>query len=132
ARTTVDSLKMKTDRSGQASLRFGELPVKAIHWSSPDTDLRTVLEETAYCVHAWLSAAGINGGFVWRRIEKAPLAAGLSAQAIYWIVTRRAMHAGLASFNPRSLRAGFMVAAAEQQVPCLVLMALCRDRIGSK
>jgi hypothetical protein len=132
AGTTFESLERATDNGGQVSLLFGKLPVNAIHSPPGDTGLLAVLEETACCVNAWLNAAGINEGLVWRGIEKHALPTGLSARTICRIVTRRSSQAGLTGINPRSLRAGFMAAAAEQQLPCLILMALCGTRSGSK
>jgi hypothetical protein len=89
-------------------------------------------QETAYCLNAWLNAAGVSEGLVWRGIEKHALSTGLSAQTISRIVTRRFSQAGLRGINPRSLRAGFMATAAEQQLPCLILLALCGARSSSK
>jgi hypothetical protein len=132
AGTTFESLQRTINSSGQVSLLFGKLPVDAIHSPPGDTDLRAVLEETAYCLNAWLNAAGVSEGLVWRGIEKHSLSTRLSAKTICRIVTRRFSQAGLTGINPRSLRAGFMATAAEQQLPCLILVALCGARSSSK
>jgi len=120
------------DNSGQVSLLFGQLPVNAIHSPPGDTDICAVIEETAYCLNAWLNAAAISEGLVWRGIENRALSTALSAGTIYRVVSRRFAQAGLTGINPRSLRAGFMVAAAEQRLPYVTLVALCGVRSGSK
>jgi hypothetical protein len=132
AGTTVESLEIAIESSGQVSLLFGNLQVNAIHSPPGDTDLEALLEETAYCVNVWLNAAGISAGLVWRGIEKHALSTGLSAGTICRIVRRRFSRAGLAGINPRSLRAGFMMATAEQRISGLTVRALCGTRSGSK
>jgi hypothetical protein len=69
---------------------------------------------------------------VWRGVEKHALSAGLSAGTSCRIVRRRFARAGLTGINPRSLRAGFMVATAEQRISGLTVRALCGTRSGSK
>ena len=132
ASTTFESLGRAMDSSGQVSLLFGQLRVNAIHSIPGEAEIGAVIEETAYCLDAWLKAAGISEGLVWRGIEKHTLATGLSERTIYRIVSRRFSQAGLTGINPRSLRAGFMVATAEQRFPYLTLVALCGGRSGSK
>ncbi len=132
AGSTVESLEREIDSGGQVSLLFGNLRVNAIHSPPGDTDLEAVLEETAYCVNVWLNAAGIGAGLVWRGIKKHALSTGLSAGTIFRIVRRRFSRAGLAGINPRSLRAGFVSATAEQRISGLTVRALCGTRSGSK
>ena len=132
AGTTVESLKRVIDSSGQVSLLFGNLRVNTVHSPPGDTDLEAVLEETAYCVNVWLNAAGISADLVWRGIKRHVLPTGLSAGTICRIVRRRFSRVGLTGINPRSLRAGFMVATAEQRISGLTVRALCGTRSGSK
>jgi hypothetical protein len=132
AGTTVESLERAIDSGGQVNLLFGNLRVNAIHSPPGDTDLEAMLEETACCVNIWLDAAGISAGLVWRGVEKHALSTGLSAGTVCRIVRRRFSRAGLAGINPRSLRAGFMMATAEQRLPGLTVRALCGARSGSK
>jgi integrase len=70
--------------------------------------------ETCGALRAWLDAAGISSGPVFRHVDRhGRLGATLSGHAVAVIVKRRAQAAGLAgTFSGHSLRAGMITSAA--------------------
>lgn len=81
-------------------------------------------------LQAWLEAAGIQEGAIFRRVGKGGrLGGALSGAAVRDIVRERAQEAGLASvFSAHSLRSGFVTEAAAQKVPMADTMAMTGHR----
>ena len=83
----------------------------------------------ATALTAWLAAARITGGPIFRRIRGTVIAEPLEPQAVRAIVKRRAALAGLAGdYSAHSLRSGFMTEAGRQNVPLGEAMALTGHR----
>lgn len=81
-------------------------------------------------LQAWLSAAGIIEGAIFRRVGKGGrLGAALSPAAVRDIVKERACAAGLRdTFSAHSLRSGFVTEAASQNIPLADTMAMTGHR----
>jgi integrase len=83
----------------------------------------------ATALRAWLEAAGITSGPIFRRIRGSLVAEALQPQAVRAIVKRRAALAGLnGDYSAHSLRSGFMTEAGRQNVPLGEAMALTGHR----
>lgn len=84
----------------------------------PD-DIKPVSGAAGRALSAWLAAAGITEGPLFRRIRRGGhIAEGLSDAAVGRIVRERCRIAGLqGNFSAHSLRSGFVTEAALQQVP---------------
>ena len=82
-------------------------------------------------VQAWLEAAGIGTGVMFRGIDRHGRVQGaLTAQSVALIVKRHAAAAGLdpVVFAGHSLRAGFLTSAAETGADVLAMMEVSRHR----
>ena len=83
-------------------------------------------------LHAWLKAAKIGQGCVFRAIDKWGNVSrrGMDAQTINAIVKHRAVMAGLGSadFSAHGLRSGFLTEAAIQNIPLIEAMGQSRHR----
>lgn len=83
-------------------------------------------------VRAWLAAAGIESGPVFRRLHKGGKvsAAGLSTESVANIVKAYAARAGLEAgeFSGHSLRAGFLTSAAEAGASVFKMAEVSRHR----
>ena len=81
-------------------------------------------------MQAWLSAAGVTEGRVFRQVLKSGRpGAPLSPAAVRDIVRLRAKLAGLPdTFSAHSLRSGFVTEAAAQNVPLADTMAMTGHR----
>lgn len=83
-------------------------------------------------VQAWLAAAGITDGLIFRQVHRggAVRVAGLSGHAVAEVVKQRAQQAGLdpAEFSGHSLRSGFLTSAAEAGASVFKMMAVSRHR----
>jgi integrase len=102
----------KTDQSGAGS-----------HIEKP------LVGVAARALTAWLQAAGITSGPIFRRIRGSVVAEPLEPQAVRSIVKRRAALAGLkGDYSAHSLRSGFMTEAGRQNVPLGEAMALTGHR----
>lgn len=81
---------------------------------------------------AWLAAAAITKGALFRRVTKAGrvLPDRLTAQSVALIVKARARRAGLdpAQFSAHSLRAGFLTSAARRGASLFKMMDVSRHR----
>jgi integrase len=81
---------------------------------------------------AWLAAAAISEGALFRRVNKAGrvLPHRLSAQSVALIVKARAQRAGLdpTQFSGHSLRAGFLTSAAKSGASIFKMMDVSRHR----
>jgi integrase len=90
---------------------------------------KPVLGVAATALTAWLEAAGITSGPIFRRIRGSVVAEPLEPQAVRTIVKRRAALAGLkGDYSAHSLRSGFMTEAGRQNVPLGEAMALTGHR----
>lgn len=85
---------------------------------------------------AWIDAAKINDGPLFRAISKAdrPLSRGLSPDAIYQILKRRLVQAGLPAdyATPHGLRSGFLTQAALDGAPVQAAMRLSLHRSAAQ
>jgi site-specific recombinase XerD len=83
-------------------------------------------------VQAWLAAAGITEGFVFRQIHRSGVVrqSGLRGHAVAAIVKQRAEQAGLdpVQFAGHSLRAGFLTSAAESGASVFKMQAVSRHK----
>jgi hypothetical protein len=81
-------------------------------------------------IDVWLTASGIRTGPIWRRIQHGRVTTEFSPQGFYKIIVKRAQQAGLTGITGRSLRAGFVVAATEKEVPMPTIKWLSGHRSG--
>ena len=94
--------------------------------SSPD---KPILGRSADALTAWLEAAGIHEGAIFRRVWKGRVGPALLPGSVATIVKRRARLAGLAGdFGAHSLRSGFVTEAGKQGVPLPAVMAMTEHR----
>lgn len=94
--------------------------------ATPD---KPVLGRAGTALAAWLTAANITEGPLFRRLWGDRLGPPLSPKAIAAIVQRRALVAGLAGdFGGHSLRSGFITEGGRQGVALPALMALTEHR----
>lgn len=97
--------------------------------STPD---KPVLDRAAGALEAWLSAAGVTEGAIFRRLWKHRVGNALSPAAVGEIVQRRAKLAGLeGDFGAHSLRSGFVTEASRQGVSLPAIMAMTEHRAVS-
>lgn len=96
-----------------------------------DQTPKPVVDDTAAALKAWLKAAKITEGAVFRRLWKSTkVGESLSPHAIAAIVQRRARLAGLlGDFAGHSLRRGFVTEASMHDVPLAETMALTGHRL---
>ncbi len=94
--------------------------------SSPDKPL---LGTAAIALQAWLDAAELTDGAMFRRVWGGRVGPGLSDRAIALIIQRRAALAGLdGNFGGHSLRSGFITEGARQGIALPALMAMTDHR----
>ncbi|TAL63696.1 MAG: site-specific integrase [Burkholderiaceae bacterium] len=94
--------------------------------STPD---KPVLDRAAEALEAWLTAAGLTEGAMFRRIWKDRVGPALSPAAVGEIVQRRARLAGLeGDFGGHSVRSGFVTEASRQGVALPAIMAMTEHR----
>ena len=97
--------------------------------STPD---KPVLDRAAAALEAWLCAAGISEGAIFRRLWKERVGPALSPAAVGELVQRRARLAGLGGkFGGHSLRSGFVTEASRQGVALPAIMAMTEHRAVS-
>ena len=89
-------------------------------------DHKPVVGRAAAALQAWLAAADLTEGPLFRRVRRGGvIGAGLSAEAVRRIVQRRAAQAGLqGDYAAHSLRSGFVTEAGRQGLPLGETMAL--------
>ncbi|WP_240196384.1 MULTISPECIES: site-specific integrase [Stenotrophomonas] len=93
---------------------------------SPDKPL---LGAAATALQAWLDAAQLTEGALFRRVWGKRIGSALSDRAIALIIQRRAALAGLeGDFGGHSLRSGFVTEGARQGVALPALMAMTDHR----
>jgi integrase len=94
--------------------------------STPD---KPILGRSAQALAAWLEAAGMREGAIFRRIWKNRIGPALLPGSVATIVKRRAALAGLeGDFGAHSLRSGFVTEAGKQGVPLPAVMAMTEHR----
>lgn len=94
--------------------------------SHPD---KPVLGTVADALRAWLTAAKLTEGALFRRLWKTRVGSALSPAAVAAIIQRRAGLAGLkGDFGGHSLRSGFVTEGARQGVALPALMAMTEHR----
>jgi integrase len=94
--------------------------------STPD---KPILGRSAQALSAWLDAARIREGAIFRRIWKDRVGPALLPGSVATIVKRRAALAGLeGNFGAHSLRSGFVTEAGRQGVPLPAVMAMTEHR----
>lgn len=94
--------------------------------STPD---KPILGRSAEALTAWLEAAGIREGAMFRRLWKGRVGPALLSGSVATIVKRRAALAGLeGDFGAHSLRSGFVTEAGKQGVPLPAVMAMTEHR----
>ena len=95
----------------------------------PDNE-KPVLGTAAQALDAWLTAAKITDGRIFRRIRKAGhVGEMLSASAVRDIVKMRCALAGIeGDFSAHSLRSGFVTEATRQRIPIAETMAMTSHR----
>lgn len=94
--------------------------------STPD---KPILGRSAEALSAWLDAARIIEGAIFRRTWKDRVGPALLPGSVAAIVKRRARMAGLdGDFGAHSLRSGFVTEAGKQGVPLPAVMAMTEHR----
>ncbi|WP_277434988.1 site-specific integrase, partial [Stenotrophomonas acidaminiphila] len=94
--------------------------------STPD---KPILGRSAEALAAWIEAAGIQEGAIFRRLWKEQVGPALLPGSVATIVKRRARLAGLeGDFGAHSLRSGFVTEAGRQGVPLPAVMAMTEHR----
>ena len=94
--------------------------------STPD---KPILGRSAEALSAWLEAAGITEGAIFRRLWKDRVGPALLPGSVASIVKRRAAMARLVGdFGAHSLRSGFVTEAGKQGVPLPAVMAMTEHR----
>jgi integrase len=94
-----------------------------------DTPDKPVLGRAGAALDAWLRAANIPAGPLFRRLWGERVGPALSAKAIAAIVQRRAAQANLpGDFGGHSLRSGFITEGGRQGIALPALMALTDHR----
>ncbi|PMQ03286.1 Tyrosine recombinase XerC [Dyella sp. AD56] len=94
--------------------------------STPD---KPILGRSAQALSAWIEAARISEGAIFRRIWKDRVGPALLPGSVATIVKRRAASAGLkGDFGAHSLRSGFVTEAGKQGVPLPAVMAMTEHR----
>jgi integrase len=94
--------------------------------STPD---KPILGRSAQALSAWLHAARISEGAIFRRIWRDRVGPALLPGSVATIVKRRAALAGLqGDFGAHSLRSGFVTEAGKQGVPLPAVMAMTEHR----
>ena len=98
--------------------------------STPD---KPVIGRSARALTAWLEAAQVTEGPIFRRLWGDRIGPALSPAAVGRIVQRRAQLAGLeGNFGGHSLRSGFVTEAGKQGVPLAAVMQMTEHRaVGS-
>ncbi|CAB3920928.1 Tyrosine recombinase XerC [Achromobacter ruhlandii] len=89
-------------------------------------NIKPIVGAAAAALDAWLAAAGISEGSLFRRVRRGGVVGEpLAAAAVRDIVVKRSRLAGLAEpFSAHSLRSGFVTEAGRQNVPLAETMAM--------
>lgn len=94
--------------------------------STPD---KPIMGKAGEALGAWLAAARIDEGAIFRRLWKNRVGQSITAEAIALVVTRRAKLAGLeGDFGGHSLRSGFVTECGRQNIPLAAVMSMTGHR----
>jgi integrase len=127
AASNVESLERGTDEHGHVNFSF-TLRAYVGQRQPGASGVKPITGVAAQYLDLWLDVSKITEGALWRRIQREHVTTPLSPTSVFDIVSKRAIQAGLAGINPNSIRAGFVTAAAEQQLPTFAVMALSGHR----
>ena len=128
---------------GRRRSEIAKAEVQDLEWMGPheavfrmrrsktgDTGPKPVKADAALALKAWLSAAKISEGALFRRLWGPKVGEALSGHSIAAIVKRRAALAGLSGdFAGHSLRRGFVTEAGLNDVPLAQTMAMTGHRL---
>jgi len=91
---------------------------------------KPIVGRAAHALAAWLAAAKINAGPIFRRVRRGGVVGEpLSPAAVRDIVKKRCLLAGIQEgFSAHSLRSGFVTEAGRQQIPLGETMAMTGHR----
>jgi site-specific recombinase XerC len=128
AASTVESLERGTDKQRRVKFKFTLRRAHVGESQSSESSVKPISGLAAQYLDAWLDASKVTEGALWRRIQKGLVTTPLSSTAVFDIVSKRAIQAGLAGINPSSLRLGFVTAAAERQLPTFAVIAVSGHR----
>jgi integrase len=93
---------------------------------TPDKPIRGVAAEA---LRAWLAAAAVSEGPIFRRLWKSKVGPSLSPAAVAEVVRKRALMAGLeGDWAGHSLRSGFVTEAGKRNIPLGDVMAMTDHR----
>ncbi|WP_312709399.1 site-specific integrase [Stenotrophomonas sp.] len=93
---------------------------------SPD---KPIIGEPAQALRAWLHAAGIQQGPLFRQLAHGRVGGALSPKSVATIIQNRAKAAGLAGdYGGHSLRSGFVTEGARQGIALPAIMAMTDHR----
>ena len=125
AAATMDQLTR--NGPGDYSFRLGRSKTNQ-EGNHPSPD-KPVVGAAGYALEAWLNAANITDGPVFRRLWKSTVGASLNGASVASIVRRRAHLAGIdGDWAGHSLRSGFVTEAGKQNVPLGDVMAMTEHR----
>lgn len=131
-RSEVANADMRFLRTAEADEFSYELAHSKTNQSGADRadNHKPVVAEAAQALRAWLDAAQITEGRIFRRIRRGGhIGDALTPAAVRDIVRSRCALAGLTGdFSAHSLRSGFVTEAGRQEVPLAETMALTGHR----
>lgn len=97
--------------------------------ASDPHEVKPIVGVAAAALEAWLTAADISSGRIFRAIRRGKVGQRLSAHSVALIVKARARRAGLdGDFSGHSLRSGFVTEAGRQGAPLAEVMRLSGHR----
>jgi integrase len=126
-RSEVVSATMENTRRMPEGFLYTMGPSKTNQSGAERVDnYKPVVGRAAVALEAWLAAAGIVSGPIFRRVRRGGvIGEKLSAEAVRKIVQARAAQAGLeGDFAAHSLRSGFVTEAGRQGLPLGETMAM--------
>jgi integrase len=120
---------LKPSGPGEFSYHLAHSKTNQVGADRPE-DHKPLVGSAAAALQAWLRAAGIVDGRIFRRIRKGGhIGEPLSAAAVRQIVKERCALAGVAGdFSAHSLRSGFVTEAGRQALPIAETMAMTGHR----
>lgn len=130
AAASLDNLEQLRDGRFLYHLRHG----KTLQDGQPDENTaKPIVGAAAEALTAWLRAANINQGRIFRSVRGRRIGASLTGHAIAQIVKARAKAAGLElDVSAHSLRSGFITEAGLQGKPLVEVMRLSGHRSVSQ
>ncbi|MDB5970095.1 MAG: integrase [Hydrocarboniphaga sp.] len=124
AEATVEQLRKVAD-----DLYLYRMHRSKTNQSGKETSDKPLRGKAAEAMSAWLAAAGIKDGPLFRRLWKDRVGIGITPAAVADIVKRRAARAGIeGDWAGHSLRSGFVTEAGRRKIPLGDIMALTEHR----